>query len=119
MAPIIAGQPMSAKEKKDWEKEYVSGKGDWAVGGETNLDRYKTKEEAYKAFIDDLNSWGNNQFKEFLKNAKPEELQELMLGLGAKALGKGVDDKKILIRSIFAKREILIKYLVLRFPPET
>jgi len=118
MEPIIAGQQWTPKEIKDWEKEYVNGKGDWAVGGETSLDRYKTKEEAYKGFIDDLNSWGGKQFKEFLKKANPNELQELILGLGGKALGKDVDDKKILIKALFAKKEVLIKYLTQKFPPE-
>lgn len=119
MAPIIANQPFgNAKEKREWEKEYVNGKGDWAVGGESSVDRYKTKEEAYKAFVEDLNSWGGNQLKEFLTKANPNELGELMLGLGGKALGENVEHKQDLIRAIFGNREVLIKYLVQRFPPE-
>lgn len=94
MAPLAA-QPWTAKEKREWEKEYVSGKGDWAVCDDTSVDRYKTKEEAYKAFVEDLNSWGGNRLKEFLTKANPNQLSELMLGLGGKALGEESKINKI------------------------
>ena len=39
------------EEWKVWEEEYVSGSGDWAVGGEMDVQRFSTKQLAHDEFL--------------------------------------------------------------------
>ena len=62
----------------DWEHEYVSGKGKWAVGGEMDIKRFPVKQDAYAEFLERMTG---HEFLDFFKNVGRDGLEELLEGL--------------------------------------
>lgn len=71
---------MSSYMDEPENKDYVSGSGPWAIKGEMSTTRYRTKPQAYGAFLTGLLK--HDQLKDFLEQASPEDKKELYASKG-------------------------------------
>lgn len=78
---MVADMKAENDDWAEWEKEYVSGTGDWAVGGEIDIKRFARKQDAYAEFLERMI---NYKFLDFFKDVGKFALEELCENLDQK-----------------------------------